>query len=300
MLLVPAFPMVAAAATEAEEDLTEALDGLRPEDWIRAGIIVVVAILLSRIVQRVATRLVRGDEATAVAAGFVGRGLGILVVLVGLVYSLNTLNVRLGPLLGALGIGGLALAFAAQSILENFFSSLLLQARRPFRAGQQVLVADGIEGVVEDMNFRVVVIRTFDGERVFVPASKVLQNPIVNVTLRGPWRTSLPIGVAYGTDVRQAQQVLMDAAAAVDGVLENPPPEVWLEAFGDSSIDYSIRFWHFPDMATRWRVRSEVGMAVADALEAAGITIPFPQRTIWFASDGDGDDTAAQEPASDR
>ena len=274
----------------AEADMTEALSGLGPDDWIRAGIIIVVAFLLSQVVQRLAIRFVRGDEATAVAARFVGRGLGILVVLAGLVYALSSLEVRLGPLLGALGIGGLALAFAAQSILENFFSSILLQARHPFRAGDQVVVGDGIEGVVEDLNFRVVIIRTFDGERVFVPASTVLQNPIVNVTVRGPWRTSLSVGVAYGTDLRQAQGVLLEAAAEVDGVLDVPAPEAWLEAFGESSIDFSVRFWHDPRMTERWRVRSEVGMAIAGALDAAGITIPFPQRTLWFATPDDGSD----------
>lgn len=269
--------------------MVEAIGGLGAEDWIRAAIILVVALVLSRLVSRLATRLVKGDEATAVAARFVGRGLGMLVILGGLVYALSSLQVRIGPLLGALGIGGLALAFAAQSILENVFSSILLQARRPFRAGEQVVIGEGVEGVVEDINFRVVIVRTFDGERVFVPAATVLQNPIVNVTVRGPWRTSLAVGVAYGTDLRHARTVLLDAVAAVEGVLDAPPPEVWLEAFGESSVDFSIRIWHSPRMAERWRVRSDVGMAVAEALEAEGISIPFPQRTLWFAG--------AEEPA---
>lgn len=275
------WPSAAAWAPE-EAEITEAFDGLRAEDWIRAALILVAAIVLGRIVQRVATRVVRGDEATAVAARFIGRGVGVLVVLAGLVYALNSLNVRLGPLLGALGIGGLALAFGAQSILENFFSSILLQARHPFRAGEQVSVGDGIEGVVEDINFRVVIIRTFDGERVFVPASTVLQNPIVNVTVRGPWRTSLTVGVAYGTDLRYAQQVILTAVSGVTGALQTPAPEAWIERFGDSSIDFAIRFWHVPEMAVRWEVRSDVAMAVAEKLEQSGITIPFPQRTLWF------------------
>lgn len=278
--------MSARSSVAAEDDVVEAFQGLRTEDWIRAALILLAAIVISRIVQRAVTKVVRGDEATAVAARFIGRGVGVLIVIAGFVYSLNTLNVRLGPLLGALGIGGLALAFAAQSILENFFSSILLQARHPFRAGDQVEIGDGIEGVVEDINFRVVIVRTFDGERVFVPASLVLQRPITNVTVRGPWRTSLAVGVAYSTDLKAAQEVMAAAVAATPEVLATPPPEVWLEAFGESSIDFSIRFWHSPDMASRWRVRSAVGMAIADALDAAGIAIPFPQRTIWFGEGG--------------
>lgn len=274
------------------DDLADALDvgGVTAADWILAGVILVGAFVLSRLIQALVTRVVKGDEGAAVAARLVGRAVGAAVVIGGVIYALSTLDVRLGPLLGALGIGGLALAFAAQSILENFFSSILIQSRRPFRVGDQVSVGDGVAGIVEDINFRVVLIKTFDGERVLVPASKVIQNAITNVTARGPWRTTLPVGVAYGTDLRVAQRVLLDAVTSVDEVLAGPAPEVWFEAFGESSLDFSIFFWHTPEMATRWRVRSQVGMAATAALDAAGIVIPFPQRTVWFADEGGGSD----------
>src|SRR5918911_169522 len=104
------------------------------------------------------------------------------VVAGGVMYSLSVLGVRLGPLVGALGIGGVALAFAAQTILANFLGSIILQLRRPFRRGDQIATA-GCEGTVEDVNFRTVVLRTFDGERVLVPCSQVLSNPITNHTV---------------------------------------------------------------------------------------------------------------------
>ncbi len=267
---------------QVDADVAEALDGVTADDWIRAGLVFLAAIAISRLIQMIVTRVVSDDSGSAAGARLIGRAVGATVVIVGLVYALGSLGVRLGPVLGALGIGGLALAFGAQSILENFFSSILIQTRRPFHLGDQVEVGESTEGVVEDINFRVVVVRTFDGERVYVPASSVLSNPIVNVTARGPWRTTLAVGVAYGTDLHSAREILLDAVCCVDGVLVTPTPEVWFEAFGDSSLDFAIRFWHSPEMATRWRVRSDVGMAVTSALDAAGITIPFPQRTMWF------------------
>jgi small conductance mechanosensitive channel len=269
-----------------DADLAEALGGLTAEDWIRAGLIVAGAVVLSRLLQVLVTRVVRGEEGAAVAARLVGRFAGFVVVLVGLIYALASLEVSIGPLLGALGIGGLALAFGAQSILENFFSSILIQARRPFRVGDEVVLGDGtIQGVVEDVNFRVVVVRTFDGERVLVPSSLVIRNPIVNVTARGPWRTTLRVGVTYGTDLAAAQRVLLDATQRVEGVLGSPPAEVWFEGFGESSLDLAVRFWHTPETPTRWRVRSGVGMAAKRALDEAGIEIPFPQRTVWFGAE---------------
>ncbi len=196
-------------------------------------------------------------------------------------------------MLGALGIGGLAVAFAAQSILENLFASVLLQVRRPFRRGDQIATND-IEGTVEDVNFRTVVLRTYDGEKVLIPSSQVLTAPITNFTAKGTRRTTLDVGVAYDTDLAMAQRVLLAAVASVDGVRPEPAPQAWVEQFGESSIDFALRFWHAPDIATLWRVRSGVAMAVKTALDGAGIEIPFPQRTLGFLPgarmglDGDG------------
>jgi len=211
-----------------------------------------------------------------------GTPAGYVVVAAALVWTLDALEVRLAPLLGALGIGGLAVAFAAQSILENFFSSIVLRSRHPFRRGDQIMTRD-LEGTVEDINFRTVVLRTYDGERVLIPCSDVLRNPIVNHTAFGRRRTTLTVGVAYGTDLRKAQHVLLEAVHGVPDVqVKHKEPEAYVEEFGESSIDFAVRFWHAPDIATLWRVRSEVAMAINEALAAAGITIPFPQRTLWF------------------
>ncbi|HWH33929.1 MAG TPA: mechanosensitive ion channel family protein [Acidimicrobiales bacterium] len=281
--MTPAFTILAAAGDEgADEVLADALEGLDAGDWITAGIILLGSVVLSRLVQQVAARLIqRGDGAGGDASRFVGRVLAALVVVAGFVYALQVLGVGISPVLGALGIGGLALAFAAQTILENVFASVLLQSRRPFRVGDQICTND-IEGTVEDVNFRTVVLRTYDGEKVLVPCSQVLNAPIVNFTAKGTRRTTLPVGVAYDTDLALAQRLLLEAAASVDGVRPEPKVEAWAEAFGESSIDFALRYWHAPDIATLWQVRSGVALAVKAAFDDAGITIPFPQRTLGF------------------
>lgn len=266
-----------------DEELAEALTGLTVGDWLLAGGILLGAAVLSRVVKALTARVVERGEGAGKAAQLVGRVLGALVVVGGFVYALQVLGVRLGPLLGALGIGGLALAFAAQTILENLFASVLLQARRPFRAGDQIASSD-IEGTVEEVNFRTVVLRTYDGERVLIPCSQVLNNPITNFTVNRTRRTTLTVGVAFDVDLVQAQQVMLEAAGSVEGVRGEPAPQAWVEEFGESSIDFALRYWHAPDIATLWRVRSGVAMAVKSALDSAGIEIPFPQRTLGFAS----------------
>jgi small-conductance mechanosensitive channel len=264
--------------------------GLNARDWILAGAIAVAGVILARILRTVVARAAARDDGHGAAAEAVGRFAGLALAAMAFVYALGVIGVRLGPLVGALGIGGLALAFAGQSILSNFLASIILQLRRPFRRGDQVKVGD-CQGTVDEINFRTVVLRTFDGQRVLVPCASVLGAPITNHTALGRRRTTLEVSVGYDADLEEARAVLLRAVREVDGVLGHPSPEVWVESFGDSGIPLAVRFWHAPDVATLWRVRSEVAVAAKRALDGAGIAIPFPQRVLRFVSDRD------QEPS---
>ena len=274
---------VLAAAAQSTEGQSHS--GLTLRESIIAAAVATVGILVARVVRSLVSRAAGGADGPGEAAQAIGRFAGLALVAVSLVYALGILDVQLGPVVGALGIGGLALAFAGQTILANFMASLILQLRHPFRRGDQVSIAD-CEGTVEDVNFRTVVLRTFDGERVLVPCANVLSSPIVNHTTLGRRRTTLRVGVAYDTDLERALAVLHEALRGTDGVLDRPAPEVWVETFGDSGINLAARFWHAPDIATLWRVRSAVAVAAKRSLDGAGITIPFPQRVLHFAGDG--------------
>lgn len=214
-----------------------------------------------------------------------GRFLSLVVVAVGAVYALGVVGVRVGPLLGALGVGGIALAFAAQDILQNLVAGVLLQLRRPFRVGDQIGSGD-FEGTVDDVNLRTVELTSYDGLTVYLPNAEVLKTPIVNYTRTPISRTSLTVGVAYDTDLERVRRVLHAACGSAEGVREQPPPEVWVEEFAESSINLAVRYWHAADIASRWRVRSEVAVTLKAALDDTGIRIPFPQRTLWFGQEG--------------
>jgi small-conductance mechanosensitive channel len=270
------------AVAQSNEAITSS--GLTAGDWALAGGIVVAGVILAKVVRGVVSRAAGRDGGHGAAADAVGRFAGLGLAAIAFVYALGVVGVRLGPLVGALGIGGLALAFAGQNILANFLASLILQLRRPFRRGDQVSVG-GCEGTVDEINFRTVVLRTFDGQRVLVPCAQVLSAPIVNHTTLGRRRTTLEVSVGYDADLDEARAVLLRALETVDGVLDHPPPEVWVESFADSGVPLALRFWHPPDTATLWRVRSEVAVAAKRALDAAGIAIPFPQRVLRFVGD---------------
>lgn len=269
--------------------------GLTAWDWIHAGIILAstaaVCVALRQGIGRV-----RRSESEGALVHLLKRITTYAVVTVGALYILGTLHVQVGPLLGALGIGGIALAFAMQDTLQNLVSGIILQARRPFRRGDQVRI-DNFEGVVEDVDLRNVSILTFDGLNVFLPNKTVLENPIVNYTRTPTRRTQLSVGVAYGTDLEKAQRVLVEATGGTPGIEPSPPPAAWVQEFGDSSITFVVLFWHAVDRASVWRARSDVAMRLKIALHDAGIEMPYPQRSVWIHGDGNADSASRSDSA---
>ncbi|MBA3618635.1 MAG: mechanosensitive ion channel family protein [Acidothermales bacterium] len=272
----PPAPLLVAA----EEDPLVA-DAVTTGDIILAAIVFAAAIALAVLLRRLLVHALDRGDADRRVGRLTGRFLGLVVVVVGAIYALGVAGVRIGPLLGALGVGGVALAFAAQDILQNLVAGILLQIRRPFKVGEQIGSGD-FEGTVDDVNLRTVELTTYDGLTVYLPNAEVLRTPIVNYTRTPYSRTSLTVGVAYDTDLTHAQAVLHDGCGAASGVQQHPPPEVWVEEFAESSINFAVRYWHAADIASRWRVRSAIAVAIKTALDEAGIRIPFPQRTLWF------------------
>ncbi len=250
-------------------------------EWVLAAGVLLASILASIVVGRLVERLLRDYGPVSIRHLF-GRLVSLLIVTLGFFYALSSVDVAVGPLLGGLGIIGIALAFALQDILANFAAGVMIQARRPIRIGDQI-VTNEYEGQVEDVNFRVVRIRTFDGEEVYVPNSMVLQNPITNWTRTPTRRTSLVIGVAYDTDLALAQRRMVEALSGVDEIItDEHEVEALAFEFAESSINFEVRFWHGATIIEMWQARDAAAQALKRALDEAGITIPFPQRTLWF------------------
>lgn len=254
-------------------------------DWSVALATIVVGVLVAVAAKRVIGRLFRrspldNDHAEVLLARLVQA----IIIMIALIYALGAVGVRISPLLGALGIGGIALALAVQPALLNLFSGLLIHVHRPLRIGEEIKSGD-IRGTVLDVTSRAVIIRTFAGETTYIPNSVVVDREIVNYVRQGRRRTTLTVGVAYGTDLALARDVLEKAVINVEGVLKTPPVNVFASEFADSSINFEVDVWHDAAELALRQTRDRVIEAINDALAAADITIPFPQRTLWV---GDG------------
>ena len=267
------------AATDAEPtEALEQLGALTLSDWIWAGGLTIGSAIAAVVTYRLILRLATPQVAPFVAR-LIGRLSGIVVFLFGFFYAMQQVGVSLAPFLGLVGLLGLALAFAFQEVLENFIAGVFLSARRPFRQGDEITTA-GHEGVVEDISLRELTMRTYDGERVFIPNSVVWQNPIVNHTAEPTRRTTLAVGVAYASTLPDVGKLLLDTLRGVEGVHADPAPQAYAHEFGDSSINYALRFWHDSTIAAEWSVRNAVTEAVHAALNDADVEIPFPQRVV--------------------
>lgn len=194
--------------------------------------------------------------------------LGLLSALTVVFPTVKPVNV-----LGSLGFFSIAVGFAFRDILENLLAGLLLLFRAPFRTADEVDI-DGTRGSVVEINLRETVLRTYDGRQVLVPNATVYKNRIVVQTGFGAIRTETAVGVAYETDLDDAQAIALDAVRAVDGVLESPPATVLVGELGTSTIDLRLLFWTAPQQSTVRRVQDAVLRAVNTRFVEAGIEMP--------------------------
>ena len=249
--------------------------GLTLTDWLQAGVIVVAAAVVAGLIARVARRaLANRSQGSAQLVGRVG---ALFVFVVGFVYALKSIGVEVGLLVGALGIGGIALAFAFQDILENFIAGIILQVKRPFRPGNIVEAgADRHLGIVREIDSRSVILDMFSGERIILPAAEVLKSPIINWTAHPRRRLAVPIGIHYRADPQRAIDAIEPCLRDIDEVLDEPAPRVLISELGESAVSLTAYVWHAAYGDLFW-IEHRVIQEAKRALDAAGIEIPFPR-----------------------
>ena len=183
--------------------------------------------------------------------------------------------------LGALGLLSVAIGLAFKDIFENFFAGILILWRFPFENGD-FIECEGLTGKVEDVELRMTRIRKTTGELVVVPNAFLFKNAVEVLTESPKRRIHLPVGVSYDCDLEVAQREITDAIRSCESVASDKPVEVYAQNFGGSSIDFDACWWSAPKPADQRKAKGEVVTAIKKALDAAGIEIPFPQRTLTF------------------
>ena len=197
-----------------------------------------------------------------------------------IVMILSRLGVNVGPLVAGLGITGFILGFAFQESLGNLASGMMIAINQPFKVGDFVEAA-GFSGSIVEVNMMATVLSTPDNKKVVIPNKSAWGSPIVNYTALGRRRVDMQVGVAYGSDIAKAVEVIKATVAKVPGVLPDPAPAVVVGGLNDSQVTINVRPW--AACADYWGVYSTTLQSVKLALDKAGIEIPFPQLTVHQA-----------------
>ncbi len=247
---------------------------------VTAFIIMVVGYYVAHWAERGARSLVtRANHTDMTMVPIVGATVRYAVLILVVVAALGQLGVQTTSILAVLGAAGLAIGLALQGTLSNIAAGIMLLWLRPFRVGDYI-DSGNVAGTVEEINLFHARLRTWDGIFKFVPNSQLWNTTLTNYSRNRTRLVLLQFGISYRDDIATARRVLADHAKAHPNVLDEPPVQVVPLSFGDSSVVLQLRAW---STTTKfWDTCWDLTEGGKKALEAGGITMPFPQRVMHW------------------
>lgn len=238
--------------------------------------LLVARMLIGKLSQRLATKKLNAD-----AIHLLQRVLYILTLIILVITSLDLLNVPMTAFAFISGAVAIGVGFGAQNIINNFISGWILMWERPIKIGDFLELGE-TRGTVEAINTRSTRIRRVDGVHLLIPNSYLLENTVVNWTLIDrKMRTSVRIGVSYGSPVEQVAKLIRQAVDDQAVALNDPAPVVFFEDFGDSALIFETYFWinATADRDLR-QIRSNIRFRIDTLFRENSIVIAFPQRDV--------------------
>lgn len=232
-----------------------------------------VAKKIANIVQRVLAK----NNVDPAIQHFVGSLVSWVLIIFVVIASLGQLGIQTASFVAIVGAAGLAVGLALQGSLANFAAGVLILIFRPFKVGDFIEVA-GVSGVVQKIQIFTTELHSPDNKKIIVPNGGVISGNITNYSANDTRRVDLVFGVGYGDDINAAKAVLQSVVAAEPKVLEDPAPTIAVVELADSSVNLVCRPW--VNTADYWDVYFNITEAAKKALDAQGISIPFPQRDL--------------------
>lgn len=244
--------------------------------------VVIFAQLGSKIAHFILKRITRLDAAQKLLAD---KLLTIAVWTIAILVGIDFLGIDLTALAVFSGAFGLAIGFGLQKTFGNLIAGIILLMDRSIKPGDVIAIADqaGNEtfGQIRRIGIRAVSVTTRDEREYLIPNENLMVNQVENWSYSSrEVRMQVPVGVSYNCDLKLAEELMLEAAGSVDRILSVPPPTVWLEAYGDSSVNFLIQCWIRDPENGVGNIRSAVLKKLWWLFHERGIEIPFPQRDI--------------------
>jgi len=253
-------------------------------------IFLIISVFVKKTIVKTATSRGRSNLGE-VMGGFLRAGLILLGGLIAATIVVPTLNP--GDLVAGLGVSSVAIGFAFKDILQNWLAGLLILIRQPFEIGDQIKV-NGYEGTVAHIETRATIINTYDGQRAVIPNSDIYTNAVLVKTGNAIRRSQYDIGIGYADDIDEACEIIKREIVKIEGVENDPEPEVYAWDLAASWVTLRARWWTDSKRGNVVKQRSEIIRAVKHALDAAAIDMPFETQVRLFhnqteETDGDRD-----------
>lgn len=241
-------------------------------------IILVIGSMVIRLIGKAVERtLVANKHINSLMEKFLTNVVNKVCWLLLLMVVAQRVGIDIGPLIAGLGVTGFILGFAFQESLSNLAAGMMIGINEPFKVGDYVQ-AGGVNGSIMDLNMMATTLSTPDNKKVVVPNKLIWGSAITNFSALDKRRVDMGVGIAYGADISVAKRVILDVVKANKYVLADIEPTIEVLAMGDSSVNLVVRPWSAT--ADYWKVFYALNHSIKEALDAAGIEIPFPQMDV--------------------
>lgn len=255
---------------------------------VKAALFIVILIWLTRLVTHFGEQQVRSIKGINTSnKALIVKAIQISVYFVAFFIALNIIGIDVTSLTIFSGAVGIGVGFGLQKIASNFISGLILLFEKSVEEDDLIELDDGTAGFVRSTGARYTLIETFESRDIMIPNEDFITNRVTNWTFRNTrGRIEINVGVAYGSDLDQVKEIILEAARNHPRCSLNPAPVCYLVEFGDSSVNFTLYFWVEDIVAGRMEPRSDVLFAIWHKFKEQDIEIPFPQRDIHMKDSG--------------
>lgn len=254
---------------------------ITPQSFIIFALIIIFTFIASKWIRKILARSLKKRNLDKGQRHPILKLTHYIIIVLGIYIAFNFIGVPLTGLLAAAGIIGIVLGFGLQSITSNMISGILLMGEGSVRVGDVVEIGDKY-GEVTDTGIRATTVKSFDNLSTIIPNQEFFTKPFTNYSYKeSNIRITVPIGVAYGSDIDKVKKILIDIANNNDKVLKKPEPIVFFTSFGDSALNFELKCW-IGSPILRKRTLTELNYEINKRFDEENISIPFPQRDVWM------------------
>ncbi|MEO9510839.1 MAG: mechanosensitive ion channel domain-containing protein [Flavobacteriaceae bacterium] len=262
-----------------EQHLEKAIDwfwNFMP-NLILAIIISVVGLWVIRFINKIVRKFFERKDYDLTLESFLQSFISIALKVLLFVVVVTQLGVKSSSLVAMVGAAGLAIGLALQGSLANFAGGVLILLFKPFKVGDWIS-AQGIDGSVKQITIFSTKLNTFGNQVAIIPNGQLSNGSIINYNMEDTRRDKFDVGIGYGSNIKQAKEILLQICSDYADILKDPVPEVYVGELGDSSVNLTLRFWAKNDVF--WAAHFHVIEETKLRFDQAGIEIPFPQRVV--------------------